>query len=305
MKKCFGVCQDAHLYVIIPYFNFCASSRRHNLFIEFFARYVNTPQVRFVVVECIGKKPLPSMRNVFMHIKIETNDVLWIKESLINVAIERLPRCWNYVAWIDADITFINEDWASDTIEALKTFDIVQCFHTAVHLGPIGEPINQDKSFGYMHVSSGTPYVKNDKYGFWHPGFAWACTRSAYKKMGRLLDWAILGSGDRHLALALIGRVLESAPRTVHGNYKTLLATFQDSVRGLKLGWVPGTIVHHWHGSLKDRKYKERWDILTSGQYDPLADTGLTRHGLIQFTPQGKRFVQPIKQYFHDRKEDD
>lgn len=296
--------QDCHLYVILPYFNFCASAKRRSLFTDFVVRYAHTERVRLVVVECLGTMPLPSMPGVYLHIKTDSRDVLWIKESLVNVAINRLPKCWSYVAWVDADIQFINDRWARDTIDALHQFDIVQCFHTAIHLGPSGEPIKQDKSFGYMHLSSGTPYVKNDKYGFWHPGFAWACTRSAYTRMGRLIDWAILGSADRHMAFALTGRVLDSAPGNVHTNYKTLLAKYQHSVKGLKLGWIPGTILHHWHGSLEDRKYKERWDILTQGKYDPIADIGLTKHGLVQYTLSGKRFARDILKYFKERNED-
>lgn len=303
--KCLRACEDSHVYVILPYFNFCSSVRRRTLFVDFVKRYTSTKDVRLVVVECTnGTMPLPFMPHTFMHIKIESRDTLWIKESLINIGIERLPSCWRYVAWIDADVMFVNERWVQMTKEALETYDVVQCFHTAIHLGPSGDPIKQDKSFGYMHASSGTPYTKNDKYGFWHPGFAWACHRDAYTRMGRLLDWAILGSGDRHMALALIGRVLDSAPGNVHTNYKTLLLSFQRSVQGLRLGWVPGTIVHHWHGSLKDRKYKERWDTLTSEQYDPLSDVGLTQHGLTQFTASGKRFNPLIEQYFRDRHED-
>jgi len=303
--ECFrNSCEDKHLYVILPYFNFCSSHRRQSLFLNFVSQYTGTNNVRLVVIECIGKNPLPYTPGIYQHIKVTSNDVLWIKESLINIAIGYLPRCWKYVAWIDADISFISDTWARDTIRQLQTFDIVQCFRTAIHLGPNGEPIKQDKSFGYMFVSSGTPYTKNDKYGFWHPGFAWACTRHAYTTMGRLLDWAILGSADRHMAYALMGRVLDSAPGNVHTNYKVLLSIFQQKVKHLKFGWVDGTIVHHWHGSLKDRKYRERWDILVQGEFDPLNDVGLNKHNLVQFTILGKRLHKDIQRYFHERNED-
>lgn len=291
------------LYVILPYFNFCGFQRRRQLFIEFVNRISKVKGIRTLVVECKGLARLGQLP-VWKHLTVETDCFIWLKENLVNIGVASLPRSWERIAWIDADITFLNENWVECTHEALDAFDVVQLFHTAIHLGPNGEPIKTDKSFGYMAISSGTPYSKTDKYGFWHPGYAWACTRKAYETMGGLLDWAILGSGDRHMALALIGRVEDSAPGNIHPSYKKLLVQFQNKIKNLELGWVKGTIVHNWHGSLENRKYKERWEILTSLKYNPELDIGYTRRGLIQLTSLGNRFGKDIERYFHERCED-
>jgi hypothetical protein len=227
-----------------------------------------------------------------------------MKENLINIGVSKLPRSWQKIAWIDADITFLNEKWVEYTQDALDVFDVVQLFQTAIHLGPNGEPIKTDKSFGYMYRSGGKPYSKTDKYGFWHPGYAWACTRKAFDTMGGLLDWAILGSGDRHMALALIGKVEDSAPGNIHPSYQNLLIEFQNKIKKLMLGWVQGTIVHHWHGSLENRKYRERWEILTRLKYNPELDIGYTLSGLVQLTKVGNRFIKEIHNYFQERCED-
>jgi hypothetical protein len=294
------VCQGK-LYVILPYFNFCGFKRREKLFLEFVERIIKYP-VRIVIVSAGG---LPHCLPVFKHIEVGYRDQMWVKENLINIAIRRLPKNWKYVAWIDADITFLNEKWVQDTIDELETFDIVQLFHTAAHLGSTQEITKVDKSFGYMHTKSGQEYSKTDKYGFWHPGFAWACTKKAYQKMGGLLDWAILGSGDRHLALALIGKVEWSAPGNISDTYLQLLRNFQKACKGLTLSYIPGTILHHWHGSLENRKYRERWDILTSNKFDPVMDLDYTSQGLIHFTDNGRRLIYDVSKYFMDRREDD
>jgi hypothetical protein len=215
-----------------------------------------------------------------------------------------LPSDWKYIAWIDADILFLNENWVQDTKEALEYHDIVQLFHTVVNMGPRGEAMKTDKSFGYMHSRSGTSYTTSDKYGFWHPGYAWACTRATWTKMGCLLDWAILGSADRHMALAWIGRVESSRPGNVHPNYIRLLLEFQDKCKGFRLGNIDGTILHEWHGRLEDRKYRERWEILTKHQFDPLKDLSLTKEGLIQLASVGLRLQKDLVEYFLGRKED-
>jgi hypothetical protein len=293
------------LYVVLPYFNFCGFKRRRELFIEFVERMRWVKGIQIVISEVVGPARLPHFKGVRKHLTFETSSRIWLKENVINMAIGHLPATWKYVAWIDADVTFLNRNWVQDTLDELEQYNIVQMFQTAINLGAKGEVFKVDKSFGYMYRGSGTPYTKSDRYGFWHPGYAWACTHEAWHQMGGLLDWAILGSGDRHMAMALIGKVLDSAPGNIHENYRAMLREFQHSCKGLTLGYVPGSILHHWHGSLENRRYKERWDILTQNRFDPLSDIGQRGdNGLIQLTKSGKRMVNDLDNYFIGRLED-
>lgn len=291
------------LYVILPYFNFCNFKRRRNLFIEFVKQIQGTKGIKIVVSEALGPNPLPNM-GVFDHFGFETDSPIWLKENLINMAIRRLPKGWKYVAWIDADITFLNQNWVRDTVTELESYDVVQLFQTCVNLGPKNEALKIDKSFGYMHRDSGTPYVPSARYGFWHPGYAWACTRRAWLQMDGLIDWAILGSGDRHMCLAWIGRVKDSAPGNIHPNYKAWLEEYECRCEGLEVSYIEGTILHHWHGRLEDRKYRERWDILTKNKFDPMADIGQTDSGLVQLSNSGWRLEKELLDYFIGRRED-
>lgn len=287
------------LYVVLPYFNYCGFRRRKELFVQFVREIQATKGIRIVVSELEGPAPLPELP-VWKHLRHEKTSPVWMKERLINLGIKHLPENWKYVAWIDADITFLNHEWVHDTIDALGTYDIVQMFQTAVNLGPNDEALKIDKSFGYMYTDSGTPYTKTDKYGHWHPGYAWACTRSAFERMDTLLDWAILGSGDRHMAMAWIGRVLDSCPGNIHMNYKIMLMEYQHKCQNFRISYIHGTILHHWHGRLEDRKYRERWNILTKYAYDPIYD--VTND--VCLTASGKRFENHLLEYFEGRRED-
>ena len=288
------------LYVILPYFNFCGFKRRRQLFIDFVNR---NSHLKLVVVEAKGHAPLGNL-NVFKHIQVTSESRLWLKENLINVGVHALPRDWQYMAWIDADILFLNENWVRDTIAELQTADVVQLWQTAVNLGPKGETLKVDKGFVSMFLDSGTKWTPTDKYGYWHPGYAWACTKKAFEIMGGLIDWAILGSGDRHMAMSFAGLALESAPGTVSENYKILLKLYEAHVKSLKVSYVDGSIIHYWHGSFTNRRYKERWDILTKNNFDPLADIGYTEQGLVQLSDKGQRFEKYLDEYFAGRKED-
>lgn len=291
------------LHVVLPYFNYCGYRRRRELFVQFVQEYSKIKGVELTVIEIPGPVPLPRLP-VARHFKYPSIHPIWIKENLINIAVARLPKNWTHVAWIDADIEFTNKNWVQDTLEALDTVDVVQMWHTAVNLGPLGEAFKTDKSFGYMAKGSGTPWVPNDKYGFWHPGYAWACTRAAWTRLGGLPDWAILGSGDRHLAMALIGRALASAPGNIHDGYKMFLREYQACCSGLRLGWVPGTIIHYWHGSLESRRYRERWEILTKNNFNPVLDLDQEPNGTLHLSETGLRLVPFLREYFIGRQED-
>jgi hypothetical protein len=298
----------APLYVILPYFNYCHYESRKKLFLEFIERYISIRNLKIVIVEGTYKDTpfqLPEFTDkIFLHIKVELSDRIWIKENLINIAIRNLPSDWYNVAWIDADLTFINDHWVSDTIEMLKTHDVIQLFQTAINMGPSGEALKIENSFLYMYLKSGKPYHKSSKYGVWHPGYAWACTRHAYYQLGGLLDFGILGSGDRHMALAFIGQADVSYPGTIHPKYQEYVMEYQKKALHLKLGFVPGTILHHFHGSLTDRKYVDRWNILINHQYDPSEDIYHDKNHLLKLTEKGKRLQEDIDHYFKDRKED-
>lgn len=303
--------KDENLYVILPYFNYCGYQSRLRLFLEFIERIKDAKHVRIVIAEAREATKdafdLPSdLDGVYLHVRMVTKHRIWIKECLVNVAVRKIPRSWQYVAWIDADLTFMNPRWVQDTIDRLKTHDVVQLFHTCGNLGSEGEIAKVDTSFMYMRERSGKPYNKTGKYGFWHPGYAWACNRKAFDQMGGLVDWAVLGSGDRHMALALIGLVECSHPGNIHPEYARMLRDFQERCKGLQSTYVPGTIVHHFHGNLADRKYQERWGLLTrpGDQYDPSSDITRTAHGVVQLTTKGTRLQERFSEYFTGRNED-
>jgi predicted DCC family thiol-disulfide oxidoreductase YuxK len=296
------------LYVILPYFNYCNYKNRIKLFLEFIKRIYNNRRIKIIIVEGAHKEnsfDLPNFSDkIFLHIRVVLKDRIWVKENLINLAIRNLPKDWHYVAWIDADLTFTNDNWVTDTIQKLKTYDVLQLFTTALNLGPNGDVIKYDKGFAYQYLESKQEYTKTYKYGFWHPGYAWACNRKAYTQMGGLIDFGILGSGDHHMALAFINKVDKSHPGNIHLNYQKKLHEFQERCKGLQINYINGSILHHYHGSIANRKYQERWSILTNNQYDPTIDISYNNNGIIHLSSQGKRFEEPILNYFKERLED-
>lgn len=270
------------------------------------------------------------------HIQLRTFQELWHKENLIDIGIAHLPSDWQYVAWIDADITFNNPYWAYETLHALQRWDVVQCFSHSVNMGPTYHPIydsihkgkdnklktvvswlyawfnlldRTDLDTGNVYIPDGSLFSPKPKKGtdqayVWHSGFAWAARRSAIKTMGGLIDWAILGSADRHMAEAMTYGVTYN-PKLSPG-YREALKLASDRIAKLNgnFGYVDGLVTHHWHGKLVNRSYLDRWKLLYQYQYDPAKDLSYDEHGLIQLTDSKPELRDSIRRYFTSRNED-
>lgn len=64
----------------------------------------------------------------------------------------RLPPTAEYIAWIDADLTFTNPNWALTAINKLKSVDLLQLFSEADFIGRNGQVQYTTKSLMYYAV---------------------------------------------------------------------------------------------------------------------------------------------------------
>jgi hypothetical protein len=298
---------DDDLHIVVPINNYIRYKRRYELFQKFKETLLQTPKIKLYIVEiAFGDRPFAVTETGNpAHLQLRTDNELWHKENSINLMVQRFPPGWKYMAWVDGDIEFHNKNFAVETIHQLQHYPIVQMFQSVVNLGPTDEVVNTFKSFAYQY-HSGKKY-QGDGYEVWHPGFAYACTRKAFNDIGGLLDFAILGAGDHHMALALIGQADKSLPGNVHGAYTRKVLEFQTRCERYihrNIGYVNGTIIHHWHGPFKSRKYKERWSIITSNNFDPDNDIKRDCQGLYIFNTTNYKLRDDIRAYFRQRNED-
>lgn len=248
-------------------------------------------------------------------LQLRTTAELWHKENALNLMVQRLPPDWEYVAWIDADIEFTNwrgeDSWFKETLHMLQHHRIVQLFQNAVDLGPKGELIDTHVGFGYSY-RSGAPYKTVKGYGkYWHPGYAWAIRRETWDLTGGLIPWAIMGAADNHMAHAWIGKAMDSVNPDVSGPYFDKIKAYEDVCRlavRKDIGFVNGTIKHFWHGKKKDRRYWDRWKVLTETQFDPNRDLRTDWQGLYALVDLGdERSIvlrDKARDYYLSRNED-
>ena len=322
------------LYVVSPISNPCRYRSRWGLYHDFKHHIENRGAKLHTVEVAYGDREfsLPDAQ-----VKLRTQHELWNKENAINVAVQSLPSDWKYMAWIDADVTFIRPDIVAATLHALQHFDVVQMWSEALDLDPDGHCFATYASFGHSYLKSLLPGAKPrpseaaiqaDAAGgyypqmmppgrpaksgaYWHTGYAWAIRRDAFDAIGGLLDNAIVGAGDYFMAWALIGELgKQGRIKTYHPAFVHSLKTWERNAKVLRknIGCVEGVMAHHWHGKKRQRGYHSRDNILRKLRDNPYTDLRKDWQGLWQLHDDGSersiRLRDQLRAYFRSRNED-
>lgn len=297
---------DDTLHVITVISNICEFKRRWELMRKFIDEMSNYENVKLYVVELAYDNQdfhITSSDNP-QHLQLRTKYALWHKENLINLGIQKLlPKDWKAVAWIDGDIEFENPNWVKDTLKVLTNFDVVQLFTTCFDMDENEIPMSIWQSFGYKYCNGHKfSHVKGTNY--WHTGYAWACTREYYEKIGGLYDKGILGSGDYVMCQGFFGK-----PAFGHQSldkFRDNVVSYISKLVDIKIGYIPTNIKHYFHGSKVNRKYIERNSILVNHNYDPYKHITYDSNGvIIPSDDMSSDFLKEIYQYFFERNEDE
>lgn len=242
------------------------------------------------------------------HLQLRTSIPLWHKENLLNIGIQKLlPKNWKAVCWADADIIWDDPNFAINTLKVLNGCrDIIQNFSHCVDMDPNGNAMSIFSGFGYQYLHN-RPYQKGgNPNNQFHPGYSWSCTRRAYEQMGGLYEYAILGAGDHHMSLCWVFNGIKSISESANKSYIHSILDFQEKCKGLKIGYIPGTISHEFHGYKQKRGYNERWNILINNNYSPLEHITHDINGILIPTKDcSKNFLKEIYMYFESRQEDE
>lgn len=319
-------------YVITPIVN----SPRYRARAENYQKFkgmCETAGVNLITVECaFGERPFEvTERDNPYHVQVRSIEELWMKENLLNIGIEyvcqQFPDAREF-AWVDSDTFPMSppRQWFEETWHQLQHFQFVQMWEYLINFGPDYQPISQPQmSFMKTYSAAGfeIPKAKSVAHtlagnsgmvSLGRPGLAWAANRVALDKVGRLMDYCILGSGDWHMAHALVGGIsLEggySAEALQLSSYIGKMMQWQERAeRWIKrdVGYVPMTVGHWFHGDKKDRKYGSRGQILIDAKYNPDTDIKYDSQGLLQletWDPRQIRLRDRIRDYFRTRNED-
>ena len=219
------------------------------------------------------------------------SNFVWQKERLLNLLVERLPENYTKIAWIDADIIFLDNDWIKKTKYALNNSGskLIHLWNKWHLTGPNGSVAETLLSVGHK----GQRYLDKENY---NPGGAWAGSRDLFP----LYDKHIVGGGDRACFEAWMGidyscRFVDAPAMQIDYNEWGELAykKVQKNVTSLEFD-----LAHMYHGSRNDRQYVNRWIPLTENNYDPKTHITIDSQGLLAFTELApKNLISRVKNY--------
>jgi hypothetical protein len=297
-------------WVITTYFNYAKYKSMLNNWI-IFSDALKRSGINLLTLELSydGSFQLPPSDNV---IRLSGSSVMWQKERLINLGLSLLPESCTKYAWADCDVLFEDDNWAKQACRLLDEYDIVQLFKRVYYLKRGVQTFSNNPEDRDLMIQGVIWQYKTHKdwlqrrrkkdLSFSSPGFAWAARRSS---LDQLYDRNIIGSGDTFLVDFMLNSWdIHGYARKFTSHMKSDMEKWCKAQKKLSVHYVPQTICHLWHGSLKNRAYMDRHELLKLADFDPCTDIELS-NGVYEWASDKKEFHGGIIQYFLDRKEDE
>jgi hypothetical protein len=250
-------------------------------------------------------------------IQVSGGAVLWQKERLLNIALKSVPRDVENIAVLDCDIVFERRDWAEDAEARLHERNvIIQLFCEALYLSrestmDSASAINVEFSVpGIIHTGDRSllrngAIISGENRWRYQPGLAWAVKRAILDEH-LLYDAAIAGGADTLMVASIYGDFESIAARhrlnpRRKQHYFRWAIPFNKGVAG-KIGVLPGSIYHLWHGEMKDRNYYGMYKLLEN--FDPHSDIQIASNGAWQWTILNTELEEQLRANFVNRRED-
>jgi hypothetical protein len=241
-------------------------------------------------------------------LRVRAQDVMWHKERLLNLAIDRLPSQYTKVAWIDADIIFPDERWYSWASGLLDAFDLIQIFERLEQQDNEGNFLRPLSGLAAYVAAGGPLPFKFDVSATW-PGLGWAAKRDLVATHG-LLDTLVLGGADTYMSLAAYNfgdtwsgwHVQALAPK-LREAWEAWARPFFKDVQG-RVGYVPTAVIQLGHGAAVNRRYVDRLKILDTYDYDPTTDIAASEEGVWRWSSSKPELHSAVSDYFEQRLED-
>jgi hypothetical protein len=297
----------ARLVALTSYYNPFRGGRRLRNY-HLFRKHLGVP---LVTVEWSQEGHFElSAHDADVMIRVEGGDLMWQKERLLNIGLARIrsERLAADVAAIDADIVFDSSDWAPRVSVALDASPLGQCHAHANYLPQLPDAMQERAdlasatperylpSLAYA-VGRGEPLFTTDPERMrdlavagiaapvsGNPGMAIAL-RLAELPDFEFYDGNIVGNGDTLLVSAYLGQLdAFFGPRqycpTHRADIVAWAARCLPPLRTPRLAWADNRVLHLWHGSIEDRQYGQRFNILGPRNYDPLRHLDRSREAL-------------------------
>ena len=300
---------NKELCMVCCYFNPCNYMSRFLNFLSFI-NSIRRYKINLLVVEAYSNKSIYRINNTWDHlISIQTEEVYWMKEQLLNVGIKHLIKEGvENIGWIDCDTTITDGDFEKNILKALETKNLVQIFSQCKKILPKNSHHTTTSICKLATEGGDLLKMLLTRYGDVGYGYAY---KSKILRNVKLYDKAIVGTGDW---LNLLGgipiqnqkelyndRFFKGTTIDFFNSYITWQSQMSKNVIN-SIGCADNKIVALNHGHEHNRQYVSRETILKKGIYNPNSDFRVEKT-IPHLT--NRKLKLDIYEYFKSRREDD
>jgi hypothetical protein len=296
-----------------------------------FSRHVREAGVSLLTVElAFDDQPHRIGEDAGEVLRLRSPSVLWQKERLLNLGIqEMLRRGHPKIAWLDADIRFLDPAWPWILAGALEANQLVQVFEEIrVQRGPDLSPARGVSAVRYYRDRGRMEGQRPQRHGGLrrgyprgYSGFGWAA-RSELLKQVPLYEGAVLGGGDKLVYLATLREnprwsstvsdwFSSPTPECVkcgyrasspawRAHYEEWAARWSAAVDG-SFGYAGTMITDSYHGDREGRAYGVRNDLLLRQSFDPASDVRVGEGGALEWASDKQELHEDVREYFRQR----
>lgn len=279
--------------------------------------------VNLLTVECAFKEQNFTLdkEDADILIQVRSDSVLWQKERLLNIGLEHLPADCDKIAWLDADVLILDDDWARKVETLLERYPIVKPFDEAIRLTKResnkilkGKGDELKNLFAYRNRVITNYYQSSTTWKLIFLAVFGMCARREVYEAAGFYDAMIICSGDVVMANAFLYQ--NSRARDLKDRFHLtdgLMTDIDDwyaklSPRRTEFGICylkTISMLHLYHGKMMNRKYEETCKILVKYKFDPKKDLKINEYGCYEWSSFKPELHQGLIDYFHARNEDD
>jgi len=265
-------------------------------------------------------------------LRVRSGSVLWHKERLLNLGIERLlDRNVRKIAWLDADIRFLDRRWPLYVAAILETQNLCQVFgKVLVQTNAVLDPKVGVGAVKYLEDRGRLDpqkmvlarFLRRRGYPSGYSGYGWAARAELLARVP-LYDACVIGGADKLMYFASFSQhrrwktAVERWFRSANpecsscghqaaaarwlSHYLEWAQRWSKAVDG-RVGYVDNTIGDFYHGNRASRRYNGRKEILLRQGFDPVEDLTTNEDGCLEWASGKRRMHDDVLRYFRQRR---
>ncbi|MBN2854320.1 hypothetical protein JXK06_02180 [Patescibacteria group bacterium] len=302
------------LWVLSTFFNPTQAVNKINNY-RYFHQNLIRQGVKILTVECAFKDASFELdsNDADKLIQVRSDSILWHKERLLNIGLKYLPSECDKIAWLDADIIFLNNDWAKEVAKLLETYHFVKPFNRAIRLNKKEtREILLKNNIKNLNLHN-RPKYKNSEYSanqenliIYMSVFGLCARRDIIQEIG-FYDRFIVGNGDMVISGAILNEkpYWDILPTALEKDIEVWSKKASNLTANKGIAFIPDDILHLFHGRIANRNYYDRIRILKKRKFDPNQDLRINQDDCFEWASNKKRLQQQLFGYFKNRNEDD